>query len=249
MGEAEGDGVADGQPDPTAEPQTQPPNGVSIPPDMFQEKVDYVVAYNFFVQLCLSREATDDYLHQRRNSGACRTPHALNSMVQASVSLATTTVDCCSLAAWLSQKTARLTPPEISATPHGTRPITPHKQAAYWPLLPWRKMMLADSAIGPGMVQAMKDAREAAGTSPVDGLGDWFHGATFRKLVELGCFLSNTCIALSISTDGFQASPQRGFEGCPIIATKLNVDASTRVPTVSQFVLGITPGPGQPAEL
>jgi len=110
-------------------------------------------------------------------------------------------------------------------------------------------MMLADSAIGPGMVQAMKDAREAAGTSPVDGFGDWFHGATFRKLVELGCFSSNTCIALSISTDGFQAWRQRGFEGCPIIETKLNVDASTRVQTVSQSVLGITPGPGQPADL
>jgi len=110
-------------------------------------------------------------------------------------------------------------------------------------------MMLADSEIGTDMVKAMKEAREAAATSPVQGLRDWFDGATFRKLVELGYFPSNTCIALSISTDGFQAWKQRGFEGWPIIATVLNVHPSSRVQVVSQLILGITPGPGQPAEL
>jgi len=110
-------------------------------------------------------------------------------------------------------------------------------------------MMLADAKIGAGMVKAMQEAREAAGSNPVEDLRDWFDGATFRKLVELGYFSSNTSIALSISTDGFQAWKQRGFEGWPIIATILNVDPSSRVQVVSQLILGVTPGPGQPADL
>jgi len=171
-------------------------------------------------------------------------------MVQSSVNLATKKVDCCKYGcvAFTADRKPH-TACDICETPRYKADGTPHKQATYWPLLPWLNMMLADPAMGPGMVQAMKDAREAAGTSPVDGFGDWFHGGSFRKLVQLGCFSSNTCIALSISTDGFQAWRQRGFEGWPIIATILNVDPSTRVQIVSQFVLGSTPGPGQPADL
>jgi len=60
----------------------------------------------------------------------------------------------------------------------------PHKQATYWPLSPWLKMMLVDPDIGVGMVKAMKDAREAAGASPTEGLRDWFDRSIFRKLVE-----------------------------------------------------------------
>ena len=88
-----------------------------------------------------------------------------------------------------------------------------------------------------------------AAASPVHGLRDWFDGATFRKLVELNYFPSSTCAALSISTDGFQAWKQRGFEGWPIIATVLDVHPSSRVQVMSQLILGITPGPGQHAEL
>jgi len=45
-------------------------------------------------------------------------------------------------------------------------------------------MMLVDPDIGVGMVKAMKDAREAAGASPTEGLRDWFDRSIFRKLVE-----------------------------------------------------------------
>lgn len=47
--------------------------------------------------------------------------------------------------------------------------------------------------------------------------------------MTMGYFPSNTCIALSISTDGFQAWKQRGFEGWQIIATILNIDPEARV--------------------
>ena len=125
----------------------------------------------------------------------------------------------------------------------------PHKQVTYWPLLPWLRMMLADAKIGAGMVKAMQEAREAVASNPVEDLRDWFDAATFRKLVELGYFSSNTSIALSISTDYFQPWKQRDFEGWPIFATILNVDPSSRVQGVSQLILGVTPGPGQPADL
>ena len=120
----------------------------------------------------------------------------------------------------------------------------PHKHAIYWPLLQCLRMMLADSKIGTDMVKALKEAREAAAASPVQGLRDWFDGATFRKLVELNYFPSNTCAALRISTDGFQAWKQKGLEGWPTIATVLNVHPSSRVQVMSHLILGITPGPG-----
>jgi len=68
-------------------------------------------------------------------------------------------------------------------------------------------------------------------------------------LYAQGYFSMNRCFALSISTDGFEAWRQRGFEGWRIIVTVLNVDPSSRVQAVSQLILGITPGPGQPADL
>jgi len=98
------------------------------------------------------------------------------------------------------------------------------------------------------MVNAMKEAREAAGFSPVEDIRDWFSGTIFRKLVELGYFSTDTCVAMTISTDGFQAWRQRGIEGWPIIVTILSADTSSRVQVVSQIIGGITPGPGQPVD-
>lgn len=110
-------------------------------------------------------------------------------------------------------------------------------------------MMLADPDIGTGMVKAMQEARDAAQSSENHALRDWYYGTNFRTLVAQGYFSSNTCVALSFSTDGFQAWKQRGFEGWPIIATVPNVQPSSRFQVVSQLVLGITPGPEEPADL
>jgi len=52
--------------------------------------------YIFIVQHCLSPEAKDDYLRQRRAAGTCRTSHLLNIMVAESADLYDRKVDCCS---------------------------------------------------------------------------------------------------------------------------------------------------------
>ena len=228
----------------------QRPNGVCVPTQVFRDNVDDFVAYNLVVQHCLSREATDDYLRQRRFSGACRTLHALNSMIESSVDLYKKLFDCCRAGCGaITAHRKEYTACDVCNAPRYRAYGNPHKQGTYWPLLPWLRMMLADPEIGAGMVSAMKEAREAAESSPTRGLRDWFDGATFRKLGALGYFSYNTCITLSISTDGFKAWRQRGFEGWPIIVTVLSVDPTSRVQVVSQMILGITPGPGQPADL
>jgi len=125
----------------------------------------------------------------------------------------------------------------------------PAKKATYWPLLPWLRRMLADPDTGVGMVSAMNEACQAAPVSPPKDLRYGFDGTTFRKLYAQGYFSTNTGIVLSISTDGLQAWRLRGFEGWPIIGTILNVDPSSRIQIDSQLILGITPGPGQLADL
>jgi len=250
-GDATGGGETDGDtPVSVPQPYMQRPNGVCVPTQVFRDNIDDFVAYNFFVQHCLSREATEDYLRQWRLPGTCRTPHAFNSMIASSVDLYKKLVDCCraGCVAFTAHR-KEFTACDVCNAPRYRADGNPQKQATYWPLLPWLRMMLADPEIGVGMVSAMKEAREAAESSPARGLRDWFDGATFRKLVALGYFSSNTFIALSISTDGFQAWRQGGFEGWPILATVLSVDPTSRVHVVSQMILGITPGPGQPADL
>ena len=208
------------------------------------------MAYKFVVQHCLSRETTDDYLLQRRSSATCRTPQTIHSMVASSVDLHTTRVDCCrdGCVAFTADR-KDLTACDACIAPRFRAEGKPHKQATFWPLLPWLRMMLADPNIGTGMVKAMQEAREAAAAGPPKDLRDWFDGQIFRKLVAQGYFSSNTCFVLSISTDGFQAWKQRGFEGWPIVATVLNIDPSGRAQVVSQMIHGITSGPSQPASL
>ena len=244
-----GSGEAEGGPVPNPEQPTLRPNGNCIPVKVFKDNIDDFVAYNFVVQHCLSREATEDYLRQRRSAGTCHTPYALNAIVHSSDDLYTKKVDCCSggCVAFIAERKA-LTACGACKAPRYRADGKPHKQATYWPLVSWRRMMLADAKIWAGMVKAVKEAREAAASIPAEGVRDWYDGATFRKLEELGYFLTITCVALSISTDCFQAWKQRGFESWPIIATIHNVDPSARVQVVSQLILGITPGRSQPAD-
>lgn len=118
----------------------------------------------------------------------------------------------------------------------------------YWSLTAWLTAMLADPELGPSMVDAMAKARQAA-TEPVSGVEDWYDGSNFRTAVANGLFNLNTSIALSISTDGFEAWRQLGFQGWPVVAIILNLDPSTRTRIVSQVLLTITPGPRQPVDL
>ena len=255
-----GQGLADGEggreehdgdsPLPAPQPLTLLPIGVCIPAQVFEDNIDDFVAYNIAVQRCLTREETEYYLRQRPFSGTRRTPPLLNAMVDSSVDLYTKEVYCCrnGCVAFTAGREA-LTECDICKAqlirPNGQ----PVKQASHWSLLPWLRIMLADRATGPGMVSSMKEARQEAAAGPPNHLRDWFDGHVCRTLVAQGYFSSDTSIAVSISTDGFQAWKQRGFEAWKIIATVLNVDRSARVKAVSQLILGITPGPGQPADL
>lgn len=98
------------------------------------------------------------------------------------------------------------------------------------------------------MVRSVSRARSAA-TEPVAGVRDWYDGAIFRSAVSAGYFASITSVALSISTDGFEAWRQRGYQRWPVIATVLNVEPHETVRLSSQLMLCVTPGPRQPADL
>lgn len=86
---------APGPPLPPPAPPTLQLNGVYVSKQVVEKNLDDYVAYSYVVHHCLSREATDDYLLQRRISGTCRTPHAFSEMVAASVDLPTQKFNCC----------------------------------------------------------------------------------------------------------------------------------------------------------
>lgn len=140
-------------------------------------------------------------------------PHSLNSMLKSSVDMRSRMVDCCrnGCVAFTAHREAFSAGDLCKAARYRTSG-QPSKQATYWPLLPWLKMMFADAHIELSMVNAMKEAREAAAVDPPTSLRNWFDGAVLRKLVAHGYFSSNTSVALSISTDGFQVRKQRGFK-------------------------------------
>jgi len=127
-------------------------------------------------------------------------------MVASTDDLKSKKVDCCTAGCVaFPAGRANLTACDVCEAPPFRADGKPRMQATYWPLLPWMKMMRADADIGSGMVQTMREAREAAATGSPEDLRDWFDGRVFRKLVAQGYYSSNACIALSISTDCLQA--------------------------------------------
>jgi len=100
------------------------------------------------------------------------------------------------------------------------------------------------------MMQAVSHAREAAAAfAPVNGLRDFFDSDICRGLLADGTIDSNIVALLGLSTDEFQAWRQQDYQGWPIMATILSMDARDRVRGVSQRVLCVTPGPNAPADL
>lgn len=94
----------------------------------------------------------------------------------------------------------------------------------------------------------MPRARKAAAL-PGDGLKDWYNGSTFRNAVRAGYFTADTDIALSLSTDGFEASRQIGFQGWPVVATILILGPEIRIRNVCRVLQFVTPWPKQPNDL
>ena len=77
-------------------------------------------------------------------------------MVDSSVDLTTKKVDCCrnGCVAFTAGREA-LTECDICQAQRYRPNGQPAKQATYWSLLLWLRLMLADPAIGPGMVQSI----------------------------------------------------------------------------------------------
>jgi len=127
-------------------------------------------------------------------------------MEKSSFDILTKKADCCHAGCFaLSAHRKDLNACDVCHAPGYRVYGKPRMQAAYWLLLPWIRMILADPDIGAGMVKTMEQAREAAAVGPSKCLRDWFDSQFFRKIVAQGYFSSNTCVTISISTDGFQA--------------------------------------------
>lgn len=114
------------------EPPSRRPNGVCIPPDICQDNIDDFVACNFVIQHCLSREATDDYLRQKRSTGTCLKPHTRNSMVGSSSDLHTRKVDCCRAGCVaFTARSEDLTVCDVCDGPRFRADGRPHKEATF----------------------------------------------------------------------------------------------------------------------
>jgi len=211
--------------------------------------VDNFVAYSYIHHHRLPREAASDYFLQRSRLVTHRTPRRLSEFVGASVDLHERRIDCCrnGCVAYVALR-AQVDVCDVCGAARRLADGSPAKQAVYWSLSSWLLTMLADPVLGRSMITAMADAIKAA-KSPADGVRDWYYGMTFREAVAAGLIDTDTCVALSISMDGFKAWRQRGFQGWPIVVTVLSIQPNTRVNNIAQFVLAVTPGPRQPADL
>ena len=224
-------------------------NGVCIPHSAFCKRVDSFVAYSYIHHHRLTRAAASDYLKQRSRFVTHRTPRRLSEFVRASVDLHERRVDCCSngCVAFVARR-AQFDACDVCGSRRLLANGIPAKKAVYWSLSSWLLTVLADPVLGRSMTTAMADAIKAA-KSPSDGVRDWYDGKNFREAVAAGLIDSDTCVALSISMDGFEAWRQRGFQGWPIVVTVLSVEPNQRVKNIAQFILAVTPGPRQPADL
>lgn len=156
-----------------------------MPSQVSEEKIDDFVPHTLVVQLCRSREGTEDYLRWRRFHGTCRTPDSLNAMVESSVDLLTTKVDCCrnGCVKFTAYREA-LSACHVCKAARYRANGQPAKQATYWPLLPWLMMMFADAQIGTSIVSGMKEAREASAAGPPTDLRDWFAARFFASWLD-----------------------------------------------------------------
>lgn len=112
------------------------------------------------VQPCRSREATENCLGQRRLARWCRAPYSLNSMVESRVDLHTRMVDCYrnGCVAFTADRETLFESDKCNAARYRADGQAV-KQATYWPLLRWLKVMLAKANIRPSIVKFAKEAR------------------------------------------------------------------------------------------
>lgn len=199
--------------------------GVALTPAEFCANIDDFVAFTFAVNYNLCRDALTDDLLQTSRLLVFRTPYKLHSFLKGSVHIHEAFVDACSggCVAFIGPRQDATTCDACSEPrykPNGK----PAKQVVYWQIEPWLRMMVADPVVGPEMVRSMSKAPLAA-WQELQGVRDWYDGRNFRAAVAVGHFPSDFSVAWSLSTDGFEAWRQNGFQVC------------------------VTPGPKQPVDL
>lgn len=224
-------------------------NEVLLPVVQFTENIDDLALYAWFVQHNIRKAAVKDLLRLKTCSAAYRTPAKIERFIDASVDVHQRQVDACinGCAAYTHTRAA-LTSCEYCGQRRFRASGQAAKQVTYWSLSGWLVNMISDPTLGPEMIATMARAREAAG-HPVQDLRDWYDGSNFRDAVRAGYFNADTDIALSLSTDGFEAWRQMGFQGWPVIVTVLNLSPEIRSRNVCQILVTVTPGPKQPRDL
>jgi len=178
----------------------------------------------------------------------------MRKFIEASVNVEKRQVDCClNGCVAFTYKRSRLTLCDAGGTARYTASGKPARQMTYWPLTAWLVNMLSDPILGPDKMAGMKEARSAANRNldgkQREGLHDWHDGLTFLEALRARLFDEDTDIALSVSTDSFEAWRQRGFQGWPIIVTVLNLSPGVRTRNICQIVAAVSPGPRQPVDL
>lgn len=225
-------------------------NQVVLPVDQFRTVVHDLAFLSVTVHHHLSREAVGDLLllegHQLRYSS----PYRQQRLVNATVDLHEVLIDTCftGCVAFTGSRAAMTACDVCKQRRYKPGSSIPRRQVTYWPLIPWLTSMLEDPVLGLDMTAGMAHARQRA-SQPISSYEDWYDGSNFRNAVERGHFRSDTDVALSFSTDGFEAWRQQGFQGWPIVVSILNLDANCRARLVNQLLVGLSPGPKQPADL
>ena len=229
-------------------------NEVQLPVAQFGECVNDFALFTSAVNHGLTEDAFADLLKLSGCQAKYRTPFLMRTFIEASVNVEKRQVDCClNGCVAFTHKRSLLTSCDACGTARYTASGRPARQMTYWPLTAWLINMLSDPVLGPDMRASVKEARGAAATNSDgtqrEGLYDWYDGLTFLDALRAGLFDEDTDIALSVSTDGFEAWRQRGFQGWPIIVTVLNLSPGVRTRNICQIVVAITPGPRQPVDL
>lgn len=248
VGDSEEENLLDVSPVPAADRAFK--NQVVLPVDQFRAVIHDLAFFSVSVYHHLSREALGDLLRLESHQLQYRSPYRQQRLVSAAVDLHEVLVDTCpSGCIAFTAARSTLTACDICQQSRYKADLTtPRRQVTYWLLIPWLTAMLEDPVLGVDMTAGMAHARARA-SQPISSYEDWYDGSNFRNAVQRGCFRADTDVALSLSTDGFEVWRQQGFQGWPIVVSILNLDANCRTRVVNQLLVGVTPGPKQPADL
>lgn len=182
---------------------------------------------------------------KQRSDLISRTPATHDSLVREVVQVHTLAVDAC-INGWLAITASRTDSNVWGVCQTSRRRIdeTARKQVT-WSIVPWLVSLLASPATAKEMMSTMATARRDAAkpTQELSEICAWYHGTVVRQLSQQGHFTADTDIAVSLSTNGFEAWRQQGFQAWPCVITALNLGSERRYKTSFQWIAVVTPGP------